>query len=54
MTDELADTNELIRYHGPNSSALTAERTALESTLIPVTAYILVAGIECYRRYPAT
>jgi hypothetical protein len=31
---------------------MTAERTALESALIPVTAYILIACIECYRRYP--
>ena len=31
---------------------MTAERTALESALIPVTAYILISGIECYRRYP--
>ena len=28
------------------------QRTALESALIPVTAYILVACVECYRRYP--
>ena len=32
--------------------ALTSQRTALESALIPVTAYILVACVECYRRYP--
>ncbi len=31
---------------------MTAERTALESALIPVTAYILISGVECYRRYP--
>ena len=28
------------------------QRTALESALIPVTAYIVVACVECYRRYP--
>ena len=28
------------------------QRTALESALIPVTAYILIACVECYRRYP--
>jgi hypothetical protein len=44
--------NEEIRYHGGISLALTEQRTALESALIPVTAYILVACIECYRRYP--
>ena len=31
---------------------MTRERTALESALIPVTAYILISGVECYRRYP--
>jgi hypothetical protein len=44
--------NRWIRYHGEISGAMTAERTALESALIPVTAYILIACIECYRRYP--
>ncbi len=45
--------NEWLRYHGRASGAMTAERTALESALIPVTAYILVACLEAYRRYPA-
>lgn len=44
--------NHWIEYHGKISRAMTAERTALESALIPVTAYILIACIECYRRYP--
>jgi len=44
--------NREIRYHSEISLALTAQRTALESALIPVTAYILVACVECYRRYP--
>lgn len=44
--------NRWIRYHGEISHALTMQRTALESALIPVTAYILVACVECYRRYP--
>jgi hypothetical protein len=48
-TEEL---NRWIRYHGEISGTMTAERTALESALIPVTAYILIACIECYRRYP--
>src|SRR5439155_19859439 len=41
-----------IRYHSRVSYALTTERTALESALIPVSAYILIACVECYRRYP--
>ncbi len=41
-----------IRYHSEISYTLTIERTALESALIPVSAYILVACVECYRRYP--
>jgi hypothetical protein len=45
--------NEWLRFHGRISGAMTAERTALESALIPVTAYILVACVEAYRRYPA-
>jgi hypothetical protein len=44
--------NAEIRYHSEISLTLTAQRTALESALIPVTAYILVACVECYRRYP--
>jgi hypothetical protein len=49
--DELARTNELIGYHSPISYALTSERTALESKLIPVTAYIVVACAEALLRY---
>jgi len=44
--------NREIRYHSEVSLVLTEQRTALESALIPVTAYILVACVECYRRYP--
>jgi hypothetical protein len=44
--------NEWLQFHGRISGAMTAERTALESALIPVTAYILVACVEAYRRYP--
>lgn len=44
--------NRLIAYHEPISKALTMERTSLESALIPVTAYILVACVEAYLRYP--
>lgn len=46
------EVNRWIEYHGKISRAMTAERTALESALIPVTAYILISCIECYRRYP--
>src|SRR4051812_16314371 len=44
--------NELIAYHSEISRELTAERTSLESALIPVTAYIVVACAEAYMRYP--
>jgi hypothetical protein len=47
-----ADVNREIGYHSEIALALTAQRTALESALIPVTAYILIACVECYRRYP--
>jgi len=46
------DVNRWLAYHGEISYTLTMQRTALESALIPVTAYILVAAVECYRRYP--
>ena len=52
MTLDRADVDRWIRYHGEISYVLTTERTALESALIPVSAYILVACVECYRRYP--
>jgi len=41
-----------LRYHSEISYTLTTERTALESALIPVSAYIVIACVECYRRYP--
>jgi hypothetical protein len=46
------EVNRMLRYHGEIAHALTTQRTALESALIPVTAYILISGIECYRRHP--
>ena len=52
MTLGRADIERWIRYHSEVSYALTTERTALESALIPVSAYILIACVECYRRYP--
>ena len=51
MTD-LQRANELVAYHSTISQAMTAERTALESGLIPVMAYICVAGVECVFRHP--
>jgi hypothetical protein len=48
----VATANRLIRYHAPISKALTEERTSLESALIPVTAYIVVACAEAFLRYP--
>lgn len=47
-----AEVDRLIAYHGEVSAAMTAERTALESQLIPVVAYILVAAAECWYRHP--
>jgi hypothetical protein len=51
-SEAIAAANRLIEYHGPISKALTEERTSLESALIPVTAYIVVACAEAYLRYP--
>jgi hypothetical protein len=54
VPDVAADTrraNELIAYHSPIAKALTSERTSLESQLIPVTAYIVVACTEAFLRY---
>jgi hypothetical protein len=48
---DLARTNERIAYHSPIAKALTTERTSLESKLIPVTAYIVVACAEAFLRY---
>lgn len=50
--DPVTEANRLIAYHAPISAALTDERTSLESRLIPVTAYIVVACAEAYLRYP--
>jgi len=49
---DVAEVNRLIGYHGPISRALTDERTSLESRLIPVTAYIVVACVDAFLRYP--
>lgn len=46
------EANRLIAYHSEISRIMTAERTSLESGLIPVSAYIVVACCEAYFRYP--
>ena len=40
-----------LKYHADISFALSKERQSLESALIPVTAYILISALECYRRH---
>ncbi len=52
MTLTRADIDRWIGYQSEVSYRLTTERTALESALIPVSAYIVIACVECYRRYP--
>lgn len=47
-----AEVNRLIAYHEPITKALNVERTALESKLIPVSAYIVTACVEAFLRYP--
>jgi hypothetical protein len=49
---ERAEVDRWIAYHSAISHELTTQRTALESALIPVSAYIVIACVECYRRYP--
>lgn len=50
MRDE---TNDLIAYHSKVTAEMTAARTKLESALIPVTSYIVIAAVECFHRHPA-
>lgn len=50
--DAKARANALIAYHSPIAQRLTDARTSLESRLIPVTAYIVVACTEAFFRYP--
>ncbi|HTN78988.1 MAG TPA: hypothetical protein VMK16_04875 [Acidimicrobiales bacterium] len=52
MRDHKATANRLIAYHAPIAQALSAERTSLESKLIPVTAYVITACVESWYRYP--
>ncbi len=51
MSTPRDDVDGWIRYHAEISFALSRERQSLESALIPVTAYILIAALECYRRH---
>jgi hypothetical protein len=50
--DQRNEANRLIAYHANISGKMTVERTALESALIPVSAYILVAATEAWFRHP--
>ena len=52
MVMTVDEVNRWIRYHGDISKVMTAERTSLESQLMPVSAYILLACVESYRRWP--
>jgi hypothetical protein len=52
VVDKKAESNRLIAYHAPIAQTLSAERTSLESKLIPVSAYVIVACIETWYRYP--
>lgn len=53
MTGESkTEANRLITYHSAISRAMTTERTSLESGLIPVSAYIVVACCEAFLRWP--
>ena len=47
-----AEANRLVAYHSEISKAMTAERTSLESALIPVSAYIVISAVECWFRHP--
>ena len=47
-----SDVDRWIRYHGEVSYVLTAQRTALESALIPVSAYIIIACVEATGAIP--
>ena len=44
--------NRTLLYHGELAHALTVQRTALESALIPVTAYILTPALARSRPPP--
>lgn len=54
LTDDQrkALTNERILYIGPIAKQLNEERTALESRIIPVSAYVVTSCVEAFLRYP--
>lgn len=52
LASRKARVNEQIAYIGPIARRLTDERTALESKIIPVSAYVIVSCIESFLRYP--
>jgi len=47
------DVNTWIQYHGESSKPMIMQRTSLESKLIPISAYVLIAAVECYWRHAA-
>ena len=51
MTPSREELDSWLEYHADISFALSRERQSLESALIPVTAYILISALECYRRH---
>ncbi len=44
--------NRWLLYHGEATKVMARLRTSLESKLIPISAYILISAVECYRRHP--
>ncbi|MGH2757953.1 MAG: hypothetical protein ACRDKJ_00145 [Actinomycetota bacterium] len=44
--------NRWLHYHGESTKTMSKLRTSLESKLIPISAYILISAVECYRRHP--
>jgi hypothetical protein len=44
--------NRWLHYHGEATKEMSKLRTSLESKLIPISAYILISAVECYRRHP--
>lgn len=49
---QLLETNHLIRHASDTSLWLCRSRTAQESKLFPVPAYMILSYLECYYRYP--
>lgn len=47
-----AEINRWLHYHGESTKTMSRLRTSLESKLIPISAYILISAVECYRRHP--